>query len=308
MKIEKNQCRTDTITTTIQKIDLKKPNFIGVGGHKCATTWISECLRYHPQIFVSNPKEIRFFTTYFHKGLAWYLNHFKNIKNQRAVGEFSVSYLTDDDAPKRIKDMLGNVKIIICLRNPVDRFISHYKQYLRSGRLNKKYEHLNEKIIKEIITKYPEMISNGLYCEHLRTYFDLFNNDDIMIVIKDEIDENPQKIIKDLCKFLNVSTDYLPKVLNKQVSPGIIPRIYLIEFLRVRIYIYLHNRIPIIISWIRKFRIAELYRKLNNQKSNNNSINTNIKKELYKYYELDIENLEKLIKIKLDSWKIKRDF
>ena len=63
-----------------------KPNFIGIGAMKCATTWISECLRYHPEIYMSSPKEIHFFSAYYDKGLDWYLNHFQESKAYKAIG------------------------------------------------------------------------------------------------------------------------------------------------------------------------------------------------------------------------------
>src|SRR5690554_4713037 len=95
-----------------------KPTFIGVGAMKCATTWLSECLRYHPEVFVSDIKELHFFSTNYDKGSEWYLNNFKNAKSKKAIGEFSVSYMDSPLYAERMADLLGSVKIIISVRNP----------------------------------------------------------------------------------------------------------------------------------------------------------------------------------------------
>src|SRR5687767_9665111 len=110
----------------------QKPNFVGVGAQKCATTWLSVCLRRHPEVFMSVPKEIRFFDAdeNWAKGVDWYLDHFNNSQNYKARGEFSPSYLSHPVSAERIKSVLGTVKILVSLRNPATRFISHYKHLM----------------------------------------------------------------------------------------------------------------------------------------------------------------------------------
>lgn len=49
------------------------PTFIGIGAMKCATTWISECLRCHPEIFMNCPTEIHLFSNHYDKGFDWYI-------------------------------------------------------------------------------------------------------------------------------------------------------------------------------------------------------------------------------------------
>src|SRR5687767_11173390 len=106
------------------------PTFVGIGGMKCATTWLSECLRYHPEIFMSTPKEIHFFgsESNWDKGVDWYLEHFRGSEGYKAVGEFSPSYLPRPITAEQIRNTLGPVKILTTLRSPITRFISHYKQ------------------------------------------------------------------------------------------------------------------------------------------------------------------------------------
>ena len=113
-----------------------RPTFIGIGGHKCASTWLAECLYYHPEVLMTSPKEIQFFDRNVGKGMGWYLKHFRNGKEYKAAGEFTPRYLVNVP-PTEIRDALGNLQVIVSLRNPVSRFISHYQQYIRRGLLSK---------------------------------------------------------------------------------------------------------------------------------------------------------------------------
>ena len=113
-----------------------RPTFIGIGGHKCASTWLAECLYCHPEVLMTSPKEIQFFDRNSGKGMGWYLKHFRNGKEYKAAGEFTPRYLVNV-LPTDIRDALGNLQVIVSLRNPVSRFVSHYQHYIRRGLLSK---------------------------------------------------------------------------------------------------------------------------------------------------------------------------
>lgn len=83
-----------------------EPTVIGIGAMKCATTLLSEYLRYYPEIFMRSPKEIHYFSNYYYKELSWYLKHFKNRHKYKELGEFSITYLLNKEVAKRIKKIL----------------------------------------------------------------------------------------------------------------------------------------------------------------------------------------------------------
>ena len=62
------------------------PNFIGIGAQRAATTWLYQCLKEHPEVYVPDVKEIHFFDENYDKPLAWYLSFFENAGGYRAVG------------------------------------------------------------------------------------------------------------------------------------------------------------------------------------------------------------------------------
>jgi len=277
-----------------------QPTFIGVGGQKCATTWISECLRWHPQIFMSTPKELHYFSGGMKKGIEWYLNNFSNSEKYQARGEYSTGYLHAPKGAENIYNTLGPVKILISIRNPVDRFISHYKHYIRDGHVsNPDNNILTLKNFQEAVTKHPELLTNGLYSKSINRYIKKFHRKNVHLMTKEQIDVNPKLMLKKLYLFLSVDSMYTPPILNKKVSPGIIPKSQNIETFRQKVYTFLSNKMPIAITLIRRFRLAEVYRNMNKSKDEFN-IDDNVEKELIKFYQDDIKKTENIFGEKLN--------
>jgi len=283
------------------------PTFIGIGAMRSATTWLSECLRYYPEIFMSIPKEIHFFSSEsnWDKGIGWYMEHFCNSNGYKAVGEFSASYLPKPISAERIKNTLGQVKIIVSLRNPVDRFISHYKYLVRTGELSKK-DHckLDVKTFQKVTKLYPRLLTYGNYHSDLRRFIDIFGCRNVCIVIKEDIHENSTDVLRRVYDFLEVTPEYTPIILKKNVSSGIIPRFSALEGLRIRIFYFLNNAAPYLVGYIRKFRLAEIYRKLNSDKRPESfKTDQRVIEELALYYHAEIIKIEHLLNRELDAWK-----
>jgi len=91
----------------------RKPDFIGLGAQKAATSWIHACLYEHPQIFMPASKEIHFFSRHYSKDIRWYEEHFRSCQTNQLAGEFSPTYLYDPATPKRIHEWNPAVKLII---------------------------------------------------------------------------------------------------------------------------------------------------------------------------------------------------
>src|SRR6187401_2278229 len=103
------------------------PTFIGIGAPKAGTTWLANCLGEHPDVFMAAVKETEFWKfTDAEQRLDDYAAHFCGADGKRAIGEFSVRYLSLPGVPERIKRVLPNVKLIASLRSPVDQVYSNY--------------------------------------------------------------------------------------------------------------------------------------------------------------------------------------
>lgn len=278
---------------------MKKPNFIGVGAMKSATTWISECLRYHPEVYISNIKELHFFSKNWLKGEKAYFENFKDAgSNHKVIGEFSVSYMDDPVYCDRIVKTLGkDVKIIVCLRNPVDRFISHYKHNFRVYMNSKIYQDkLDITSFDAAIKHDPSLLTKGLYYESLKRFYETFGDDNVFVIQKEQIDEDPEKAITSLFDFLQIDNTFTPTMIQKKVSPGIIPRFRLLESFRVMLFGLFKGYFPKVILLIRRLRLAEGYRQFNNRKLLFN-VDKQVISVLNDYYANDIKLLRKEYKI-----------
>src|SRR5712691_3777957 len=99
---------------TRTKVGVILPNFIGIGAPKAGTTWLAKCLGEHPQVFMAAMKETEFWKLAdAEQRLEEYAVHFKAADGARAVGEFSVRYLSLSGVPERIKHLLPQAKLIV---------------------------------------------------------------------------------------------------------------------------------------------------------------------------------------------------
>lgn len=115
------------------------PDFIIIGAQKCGTSSLYEYLAQHPQIRAARKKEIHFFDSpAFRRGLNWYRAHFPMASTLRAgsllTGEASPFYLFYPRCHERVFQVVPDVKLIVMMRNPVDRALSHYNHQRRHGR------------------------------------------------------------------------------------------------------------------------------------------------------------------------------
>ena len=200
------------------------PTFLGIGGQKCGSTWLSDCLAEHPQIVVTSPKELHFFDHPPGKrqSLETYLGYFENPSSGIAVGEFTPSYLVRAD-PTRIINTLGPVKLIAILRDPVARFVSHYKHLVRSG-ARMVGQALGPTEVEAITDEHVGLLANGQYARHLSRYVAVFGIEMLHTLILEEAAEAPGEYLPDLFGFLGVDEDFEPGTGGQVVGEGMVPR------------------------------------------------------------------------------------
>lgn len=108
------------------------PDFLIIGAQRSGTSSLYQALVTHPRIRAARVKEVHFFDVNFEKGVDWYRTHFPRLDADRGgsgrpiTGEASPYYLPHVHAPKRVAAVLGDVRLIVLLRNPVERAYSHY--------------------------------------------------------------------------------------------------------------------------------------------------------------------------------------
>src|ERR1043166_6011740 len=101
------------------------PNYIGIGVPKAGTTWLAKCLGDHPEVFMAAVKEVDFFKyPDFTEKIPLYASHFAGSEGCKAIGEFTVRYFALPGVPQRVRQLLPNARLLLCLRNPVDQVVS----------------------------------------------------------------------------------------------------------------------------------------------------------------------------------------
>ena len=191
------------------------PNFIGLGAPKSATTWLFHCLGEHPEVFVADSKEVMFFDYGDIRGrLATYEKHFARSGDAKAVGEFSTRYLASARAPERVKRLIPEVKLIVSLRRPADQVYSHY-WHLRRQNFHRP-EALSEAPSFEQALRDMEdqLLAPAYYHQNLCHWLDHFDRSRIHIILYDDIENSPGKVIEDLYAFLGVEPNFVPPALT----------------------------------------------------------------------------------------------
>ena len=185
------------------------PNLLIVGAQKCGTTWMHRALNKSDHFWGSTPKELNFFN---HPGndLAAYERHFDD-----APGNVTFRYEStphyfrmpkgDIDLAARIRETLGDIPLILLLRNPVDRYLSAYTHHMMKSRLP---------VVEEIteVSRNRNLVSFGEYYRILKHFQPQFSN--ISIHLLDDIIADPHAVISRIFSDLGVECDITPKDLQ----------------------------------------------------------------------------------------------
>lgn len=211
------------------------PEFIIIGAMKCGTTSLYRQLIQHPQIASARRKEVHYFDWYFDKGEAWYRGQFpvaswasRSIESdQRLItGEASPYYLFHPQAPRRVHEMLPEVKLIVLLRNPVDRAWSHFHHVVdRNGETlsfeealkaeSKRLAGEREKLEKDPVYRSFEYQkhsyqSRGIYVDGLEAWMRYFDPSRFLILRSEDFFADPPRVFDQTLRFLGLRSYELP--------------------------------------------------------------------------------------------------
>jgi hypothetical protein len=196
-----------------------KPNFIGLGAQKCASTWLYKVMSDHPDIFVSEPKELDFFSAFFDRGYQWYESFFRATQGVSILGDISPSYLPDSDAPKRAYAYNPHFQIIICLRDPIERLISNHSHDLRLMHLTGP-----SLSIEHGLQNNPMYIEQSMYAKHIKNWLACFPIDQMLFLFQEEIKINPVMESKRTYEFLKVNSSFNSEFNSNRANESYIPK------------------------------------------------------------------------------------
>ena len=298
----------------------KLPNFLIVGAAKCGTSSLHNYLNQHPDVFMPSyndkgmkVKEPRFLIKdlvekRLHNGVwTWeeYQDLFKGVRKEKMIGESTVLYLYYyNEAIKNIKRYLSDdVKIIIMLRNPVDRAFSAYTHVARSIKENLSFKNALEiedsRLLKdETLTPMVMYKDMGLYYSMVKAYLENFK--DVHVIIYEDFQNNTEEVVQEALAFLGVLKRVNLDTVSRHNVGGKSWRIpFLKQFFMKDNLLKKGLRVVFSKFFRKKFRIfLESF-----LKEKAKPITPETKRMLLNFFTRDIEKLERLLNIDLKNWK-----
>jgi Sulfotransferase family len=314
---------------------VKLPNFFIVGAPKAATTFLYACLDQHPQVYMSPLKEPNYFASelrpenfnreartravrqmreleaYLRGDMrekrfggfvtTWedYLQLFRNVSDQIAIGEASPSYLWSETAARAIASRVPHARIIINLRNPVDRAFSHYLHQLTDGVTNRTFRQEIDATLRAPRTQSGlerALLEFGHYCGQIKRYQNAFPRSQIHISLYEDLERSPAALIEDLLTFLGVEPGIRVDVSQRHLEPRI-PKLNGVAYLlkRSRLWPHLRDLLP--------QPLGPRLRSLLMRSRASLVMNPADRALLIEYYRDEIRNLAALLNRDLTSWQ-----
>jgi hypothetical protein len=183
------------------------PDFVIIGAQKSGTTSLFYNLNKHPHIKMvcSNPKtnEMHFFNNEdtWAKGIDWYKGHFNHPNCLQ--GEKTPEYFTDHVCHKRMASYIPKARLILLLRNPVDRAFSQWNHFNQIYTVSKKWG-WEKTDFENSIERNKSVLLRGIYIQHIRHLLNYYVHDMIYIGVAERIQKNPQYEFNAICLFLGV--------------------------------------------------------------------------------------------------------
>lgn len=192
-----------------------KLTFIGIGAQKCASSWLYDILADHPETALSEKKELDFFSYRYEQGYGWYERQFPDKPGAKAVGEISPSYFNEASVPERAKLYSPDLRILLSLRDPVDRALSQHRHQIRIGMVpGPDYR------FETALADNPSYIEQGRYATHLSRWLDHFPGNQVLVVLMEDIRKDPEATARKVYVFLGIDPSHRSAALHEKSNPS----------------------------------------------------------------------------------------
>ena len=218
------------------------PDFIIIGAGRAGTTALYTYLIQHPSIITASTDndepvaDLHFFEYMISDKISWYKSHFpRKSKNSFVTGEFTSTYMYHKNVPERIFNLIPKIKLIVILRNPIDKAYSTYNQQSHFNEVTSSFEEtikaefaridLNKNHIEYTnnnpnFDNYVEynIIRHGIYFNYLEKWLKIFPKKQIFVVDSNELENFPQQTLNKVFEFLNLSPREIPNLAKVNVG------------------------------------------------------------------------------------------
>ncbi|HJT05401.1 MAG TPA: sulfotransferase [Stellaceae bacterium] len=300
------------------------PNFLIIGAEKAGTTFLHDALQRHTDVFMP-PEEIPFFEDpdYGEPGaLQEFSKLFQPGAGKRAIGLMRPNYLHKPECPARIHKHFPDAKLIVMLRDPVERAISAYNHNVlnRFAPLRRPESGIRAIIDQRLQERYPrsqEVIEFGFYYRDLKRYLELFPREQILVMLMEDLRSDAHLVQRRALQFLGLDTAHVPPLPRGRVNEGeyAMARLALLRLRSRLLYRYNDERTRL---W-RKQRVGRasafalacierVARRLQRTDVANNGevVSPQLRRRLAELYIDDTLRLEKLLGLDLSHWWTRR--
>lgn len=289
-----------------------KVDFLGIGVHRSASSWIYQCLTEHPQICAASKKELQFLDDpkKCGQGIEAYAAFFSHCEPGKIKGEYTPNYLASPYFNHEfVKKYFPNVKFIVCLRNPIERAHSHYIYHKTAEKVTVPFE----KALKGEMSFY--YLDIGLYYSQLKKWFSLYPRENFLILIYEDIAKNPLEFIQRIFRFLKIDPNFVPASFKEPVNwsaKNIVKVPFVSLFItKTKKTLYTHSKIfkPLVFM-LKIFKIDKFVEEIRQANFRKNGLKPyertpmqeKTRQYLREFYKEEIKNLEKLINRNLSFW------
>jgi hypothetical protein len=202
------------------------PDFIVIGAQRCGTTSLYEYLTEHPAILPASRKEVHYFDVHYDRGSEWYRTHFPLAGDGSMTGEATPYYLAHPLVPLRVRALLPEVRLVVMLRDPVERAVSHYHHEVSTGdetlpletalavegkRLDGEEDRLRSRTLyRSNAHQHFGYVARGHYAEQLERWFALFPREQILVLNSNALFADPPGHMRRVFDFLGLPDRELP--------------------------------------------------------------------------------------------------
>lgn len=290
------------------------PNFLIIGAAKAGTTALHTYLQQHPQIYMTPSKETNFFAFEGEKlnfqgsgddginkfsitELSQYEAEFAGVTTETALGEACPLYLYSEKARDNIYRQIPDTRLIVILRNPIDRLYANFLHLIRDDR--EPFTDLTQAMAAE-----PERIAQnwewfwhytqvGYYGAQLQGYYKNFDAQQIRVYLYDDFRKNPVALMQDICQFVGVDENFVPDMSVRPNKSGQ-PKNKLLHQLLTK-----PNPLK---TALKPLFPASLRQKIQHQNLTSPAMSAEVRQYLAALYKEDIQVCQELIGRDLSHW------
>lgn len=193
----------------------RAPDFVILGAQKAGTTSLYELLTRHPQVVPARRKEVHFLDRHWKRGIGWYRDQFPDVRDTDSAepvltGEATPYYLFHPEAPARLRVAAPEARLLVVLRDPVDRAYSHYQMQVRRGREDQGFARALA-LEAERLAAGPEnhprysYVARGRYAEQLRRWFAVFPRERFLVIESGELVRRTEAVLAGMTRFLGIA-------------------------------------------------------------------------------------------------------